>query len=145
MSAETERLQALFEPFNKHGAFMTLAEGDEDPLYLDLVDSFIVTRAAGGAFWLFHKMIGYNNGWQHAHTIKVVSWSQDDTYLLDLVDDRGRRFHIEQIMPATEPAQVEEWRRWRAYRRRYKEGFARVDAQLLAQHVAIALGWGASS
>jgi len=144
MSAETERLQALFDPFNEAGAFIVLAEDGMETLNLGLVDSFLVTRAVGDAFWLFHKMVWYDAGWQFAHTIKVVSWFQEDTYLIDLVDDRGRRFHVEQIMPATEPEQVEEWRRWRAYRQRHKEGFAEVDASLLAQHVAIALQWGAS-
>lgn len=141
MSAQTERLQALFDRFNRHGAFMTLAEDGYETINLNLQDSFLVTRAAGDAFWLLHKAVGYNNGWQHAHTIKVVSWSQDDVYLLDLVDDRGRRFHIEQILPETEPALVEDWRRWRAYRNRHKEGFARVDAELLEQHMEIALKW----
>ncbi len=143
MSAETERLQALFDVFNKEGSFMTLAEGDEEPIMLYLVDSFLVTRVAGDAFWLFHKMVGYNNGAGHDHTIKVVSWSQDDVWFLDLVDDRGRRFHIEQIMSETEPELVDIWRRWQAYRKRYQEGFALVDADLLNQHVNIALGWDA--
>ncbi len=143
-TAYIRRLQALVDPFNEAGAFMTLADGDEEPIMLDLVDSFLVTRAAGDAFWLFHKMIGHNNAAGHAHTIKVVSWPQYDTWFLDLVDDRGRRFHIEQIFPAAEPDLVNDWRRWRAYRKRHKEGFALVDADLLAQHVNIALKWGTS-
>ncbi len=143
MSAEKERLQALFAPFNDAGSFMTMAEGEEEPLMLDLVDSFIVTRADGESFWLFHKFVGYNNSGQGGHTIKVVSWSQDDTYLIDMVDDRGRRFHVEEIMPETEPDLVEAWRRWRAYRKRHQEGFALVDADLLNQHVNIALRWDA--
>lgn len=141
MRAETERLQALFDPFNEAGAFMTLAEGDEEPIMLDVVDSFLVTRAAGDAFWLFLKMIGYNNSDGHVHTIKVVSWSQDDTWFLDLVDDRDRRFHVEKIFPQTEPDLVDMWREWQAYRKQNKDGFAEVDADLLAQHVTIALGW----
>ena len=72
MSAETERLQALFAPFNEHGSFIVLAEDGMETLNLGLVDSFLVTRAAGDAFWLFFKMAGYNNGWHYAHTIKVV-------------------------------------------------------------------------
>lgn len=141
MSAQTERLQALFDPFNEAGAFITLAEDGGEPIMLDLVDSFLVTRAAGEAFWLFFKMVGYNNGPGHAHTIKVVSWAQDDTWLLDLVDDRRRRFHVEQIMPETEPELVEMWRRWRAYRKRHAAGFAPVDEDLLSEHVEIALNW----
>ena len=44
-TAKIRRLQALFDPFNE----------------------------AGDVFWLFHKMVGYNSGDGHAHTIKVVS------------------------------------------------------------------------
>jgi len=144
MSAETERLQALFAPFNETGAFIVLAEDGMETLNLGLVDSFLVTRVAGDAFWLFFKMVGYDAGWQFAHTIKVVSWSQEDVYLLDLVDDLDRRFHVEQIFPETEQDLVEAWRRWRAYRKKRAELFEVVDAELLAQHMEIALGWGTS-
>lgn len=68
-------------------------------------------------------MVGYNSADGHAHTIKVVSWSQEDVFMLDLVMD---------------------WRRRRAYRKRYAEGSAEVDADILALHVGIALGWGVS-
>lgn len=90
-------------------------------------------------------MVGYNNADGHAHTIKVVSWSQEDVFMLDLVDDRDRRFHVEQIFPETEPDLVKDWLWWRAYRKRHAEGFAEVDADILALHVGIALGWGVES
>lgn len=144
MSAEAERLQALFAPFNEHGAFIVLAEDGMETLNLGLVDSFLVTRAAGDVFWLFFKMVGYDAGWQFAHTIKVMSWAQEDVFLMDLVDDRGRRFHVEQIFPETEADLVKAWRRWRAYHKNSVELFEVVDAELLSQHVEIALGWGTS-
>ncbi len=88
---------------------MSLAEGREQPLRLGIMEGYLVTRVApqfdtGGNitqvdFWLFHKALGYHEGFQHAEP--MLGWlpSQEDTYLLDLVDDRERRFHIELIFP----------------------------------------------
>ena len=111
VNQEKTQLQALFDPFNQRGSWMTLAEGREQPMRLGIMEGYTVTRVApqfdtrGNVthveFWLFHKALGYHEGFQHAHTIKVVRWSQEDTYLLDLVDDRDRRFHIELIFPGT--------------------------------------------
>ena len=139
---ERTRLQALFDPFNQGGSWMTLAEGREKPMRLGIMEGYRVTRVApqfdtGGNvthvdFWLFHKALGYHEGFQHAHTIKVLRWSQEDTYLLDLVDDRGRRFHIELILPELEPDMVADWNRWQAYKAENREMFERVDRELLA-------------
>ena len=92
-------------------------------------------------FWLFHKALGYHEGFQHAHTIKVLRWSQEDTYLLDLVDDRGRRFHIELIFPELERDLGADWKRWNEYKAENREMFERIDAQLLAEHIEIAENW----
>ena len=81
---EKARLQALFEPFNTRGSWMTLAEKGRTPVRVGIVDGFTVTRVApqfdaGGNvtrvdFWLLIRLSGYDEGFQHAHTIKVVSW-----------------------------------------------------------------------
>jgi len=44
------------------------------------------TAQAGVDFWLLFKAVGYDEGFQHAHTLKVVRWSQEDTYLIDPTD-----------------------------------------------------------
>ncbi|GAB4231647.1 MAG: hypothetical protein Kow00109_03870 [Acidobacteriota bacterium] len=43
--------------------------------------------------------MGYDEGFRHAHTGKVVRRSQEETYLIDLTDDRDRRFHLELVFP----------------------------------------------
>ena len=151
VNQEKARLQALFDPFNERGSWMSLAEGREQPLRLGIMEGYLVTRVAphfdaGGNvtrvdFWLFHKALGYHEGFQHAHTIKVVRWSQEDTYLLDLVDDRDRRFHIELIFPELEPDLEADWNQWQAYKTENREMFERIDAQLLAEHIEIAENW----
>ena len=90
IASERARLQALFDEFNRDGSIMVMREDHDAPLPLGLVDSYTVTRvapkfdAAGNVtttdFWLMFKSVGYNNGYQYTHTIKVVGWSQDDTY-----------------------------------------------------------------
>ncbi len=92
-------------------------------------------------FWLFLKALGYHEGFQHAHTLKVLRWSQEDTYLLDLVDDRERRFHIELIFPELERDLGADWQRWREYKAENREMFQRIDQQLLAEHIKIAEEW----
>ena len=151
VNQEKTQLQALFDPFNERGSWMTLAEGREQPLRLGIMEGYLVTRVAphfdtqGNVtqvdFWLFHKALGYHEGFQHAHTIKVVRWSQEDTYLLDLVDDRGRRFHIELIFPELERDLGADWKRWNEYKAENREMFERIDAELLAEHIKIAENW----
>jgi len=92
-------------------------------------------------FWLLIRLSGYDEGFQHAHTIKIVSWSQDDTYLLDLLDDRDRRFHIELIFPDQEPYEAADWKRWRNYKAGNRDCFERIDAELLTEHTRIAEEW----
>jgi hypothetical protein len=114
IAQEKARLQSLFEEFNRDGSFIVMREGRGEPLPLGLVDSYTVTRvaphfdAAGNTtktdFWVMWKSVGYDNGYQYTHTIKVVEWSREDTYEIDLADDLGRRYHIELIMDATEHA-----------------------------------------
>ena len=71
----------------------------------------------------------------------MIRWSQEDTYLLDLVDDRERRFHLELIFPGQEPDLAADWKRWREYKAENREMFQRIDAQLLAEHIKIAEEW----
>jgi len=148
---EKARLQALFEPFNEGGSWMTLIESGREPVRMGLVDSYKVTRVAPHFdargelkrvdFWLLFKAVGYDEGFQHAHTVKVVRWSQEDTYLIDFTDDRGRRFHVELVFPDQEPDLAADWRRWRRYKSENRDRFERIDADLLAEHVRIAEEW----
>ena len=154
IASEKEKLQALFAEFNKDGSIMVMREGRDTPLPFGLIDSYTVTRiaphfdAAGNVtttdFWLMFKSVGYNNAYQYTHTIKVVGWSQDDTYLIDLIDDRGRRYHVELIMDATEHDYVVAWRKWQMYKAENAAEFAVIDAQILDEHIRIAEGWDAA-
>lgn len=151
ISGEKAKLQDLFLPFNETGSWMELRESGCQPLRIGIIDSYLVTRVAphfdaqGNVtrtdFWLFFKSAGYNNGFQYAHTIKVVDWSQEDTYLLDLTDDLGRRFHIELLFPTLDIAMVADWNDWQTYRRQNPDLFERIDADLLEEHIRIAEEW----
>ena len=138
---EKQNLQKLFDDFNRVGSIMTMAEGMEAPIRLGGIDSYTVTRVTGAGFWLMFKVLGYDEGFQHTHTVKVESWSQEDTLLLDLVDDRKRRFHIDLIFPKQELKLADNWRRWRAYRKANRVRFDQMDAQLLEEHIEIANNW----
>lgn len=151
---EKARLQKLFDEFNVKGSWMEMREGNDEPLDFGLIDSYTVTRVAlhfdvaGNLtrtdFWLMFKSAGYNNGFQHTHTIKVVDWSQEDTYLIDLADDRGRRFHVELLFPTQDVEMVEDWKDWQQYKSENKAVFERIDTQLLEEHVRIAEQWDAA-
>lgn len=151
IEAEKAKLQALFNPFNEIGSWMRLAEKGTTTVRLGLVESFTVTRvapqfdAAGDVvkvdFWLLFKMAGYDEGFQYSHTIKAVKWSQADSYLIDLTDDLGREFHVEEIFPDLDPELADAWRFWKRYRAENAERLARADAEILAQHIRIAEEW----
>jgi hypothetical protein len=148
------KLQGLFDEFNTDGSWMSAMDADGKEIWRDLIDSYTVTRLAPHLdaegnitktdFWLMFRWVGYNNGFQYTHTIKVVNRSQDDTYLLDLTDDRGRRYHIELIMDVAEHDCVVAWNRWLRYKDENRELFEAIDAQLLEEHVRIAEGWDAT-
>jgi len=151
IASEKARLQALFDGFNRDGSIMVMREGRDTPLPLGLVDSYTVTRVAphfdaeGNItktdFWVMWKSVGYNNGCQYAHTIKIVVWGREDSYELDLTDDRGRRYHIELIMDVTEHDYVVDWRAWKSYKADNAAEFEIIDAQLLEEHTKIAEAW----
>lgn len=148
---EKARLQSLFDEFNGKGSWMEMREGKDEPLEFGLIDGYIVTRVAphfdvsGNVtktdFWLLFKSAGYNNGWQYAHTIKIIDWSQDDTYLLDLTDDLGRQYHIELLFPTLDIALCADWKYWQGYKLQNKAMFDTIDAQILDEHVRIAERW----
>lgn len=151
---EKTKIQSLFDEFNRNGSVMVMREGSDTPLPFGLIDSYTVTRIAphfDGAgrvtktdFWLMFKSVGYNNDYQYTHTIKVVDWSQDDTYLIDLTDDRGRRYHVELIMDVSEHDYVVAWRQWQRYKSENATEFGIIDAQILEEHIRIAEEWDAA-
>jgi len=151
IASEKARLQALFDEFNRDGSWMVMREGHDTPLPFGLVDGYTVTRvaphfdAAGNVtktdFWVMWKSVGYDDGYQYTHTIKVAEWSRDDTYELDLTDDLGRRYHIELIMDATEHDYVLDWRKWQSYKAENAAEFEIIDAQLFGEHTKIAETW----
>ena len=151
IATEKARLQSLFDEFNRNGSIMEMREGRDTPLSLGLVDSYTVTRvaphfdAAGNVtktdFWVMWKSVGYNNGYQYTHTIKVVAWGSEDSYELDLTDDLGRRYHIEMIMDVSEHDYVLDWCAWQNYKAANAAEFEIIDAQLLGEHTKIAEAW----
>lgn len=140
----------MFNEFNTDGSWMS-ASDDSGEIWRDLIDSYQVTRVAphfdaqGNItsidFWLFFKWVGYNNGFQYSHTIKVVGYGQEDTYELDLVDDRGRKYHIELLMAVAERDYIATLTKWRRYKSENRELFESIDAELLEEHLEIAEGW----
>ena len=151
IAEEKAKLQALFEEFNRGGSLMVMREGHATHLPFGLIDSYTVTRVAphfdaGGNitktdFWLMFKSVGYDNGFQYTHTIKVVHLSREDTLELDLTDDRDRTYHIELIMDATEHDYVVAWDKWQRYKNDNRSELDAIDVQLLEEHTKIAEGW----
>jgi len=153
---EKKRLQGLLRLFSERGSRMTVFGEDKVRLFDELVDSFVVTRIAPhfnaqgnhthSDFWLLWKSVGYNNGWQYAHTVKIVQTSVLDTLencwlIVELTDDRGRRFHVELIEPISESDYARDWREWQKYKAENAAMFARIDAEMLQEHLQIAEEW----
>lgn len=153
---ERQRLQGLLRLFNERGSRMGVYGEDGKRILGDLVDSFTVTRLAphfdaqgnhtGADFWLLWKSVGYDNGWQYAHTVKIVQVRVRDTLedcwlIVDLTDDQGRRFHVELIEPVIEKDYAADWRDWQDYKAKNTEMFARIDAEMLEEHLRIAEEW----
>ena len=116
MICSIEKIQALFEPFDRSGSTLTHSGGGHDPTLLDIIDGNIVTRVSGDQFWIHFKAMGYHCGFHHAHSDKILDWSQDDTWQLDPVHDQGRQLHIEPIFPEIEEAVGANWQKWQEYK-----------------------------
>jgi len=153
---EKAQIQGLLRLLNARGSRMEVFDEDKKRLFGELVDSFAVTRIAPhfdaqgqhtrSDFWLLWKSVGYNNGWQYAHTVKIVQVTVRDTLencwlIVDLTDDRGRRFHVELIEPITEADYARDWRDWQQYKAANAGMFTRIDAELLREHLQIAEEW----
>lgn len=154
---EKRRIQAALEKFNREGAYIAVYGEDRKYLFRDVLDSLTVTRVApkfdaegnhtGTDFWLLWKPVGYPEGFQYSHTAKIVHQHVDDALangewlVVDLTDDRGRRYHIEALLDITEPNELATWRDWQAYRKKNAERLAKIDAEILEEHLEIAEGW----
>lgn len=164
LQAEKARLQAQFNLLNTRGSWMEI-KGDDGKVFIKtLVDSYTVTRIAPSFdpqgnlnktdFWLLWKSAGYNNGFQYSHTIKVVKVFVDDTLddtfqgrqikawiVADLTDDRQRLHHIELIEPTQDREYAQDWCEWQSFKVDNAERFARIDAEILKEHLKIAEEW----
>ncbi|HEY3417248.1 MAG TPA: hypothetical protein VGM23_10230 [Armatimonadota bacterium] len=149
---ETARLQTMFNRMNAEGIRITVFNEIGSRLFGDLVDSLRVTRIAPffdsqGAvtrtdFWLLWKSVGYDEGFQYAHTIKVVKCHVEDPGIeIELSDDQGRRHLLELIEPHQEEEWARDWIRWQQYRKDNRERFEQIDRDLLAEHIRIAEEW----
>lgn len=158
---EMQNIQAKLRMFNENGNRIQCIE-DDKLLFETMADSLTVTRIAphfapdgsytGADYWLFWKEIGYQEGFQYAHTIKVIHHKIEDS-LVDahnqseswlsavLTDDRGRRYRTEVIEPVSEPDFARKWREWRQFRESKADLFAGIDPVLLDEHLKIAGEW----
>jgi antitoxin (DNA-binding transcriptional repressor) of toxin-antitoxin stability system len=117
---------AYFEPFNRAGAAVTLLAGGEK-INLGPGVEFRVLRAdPAGGFWLLWKALGYQEGQQFSHTVRIVSAAAagDELRITD-VDD--------QVLVLVPYSDRDRWRGWQEYRRRNTAMFAEIDAGLLAE------------
>lgn len=153
---EKQRLEGRLRLFNERGSRMVVFDEDGQRVLGELIDSFSITRLAphfdaqgnhsGSDFWLLWKSVGYDHGWQYAHTVKVVKvrvreMLEDCWLIVDLTDDQGRRFHVELIEPVVERDYAADWERWSEYKSENAEMFTRIDAEILQEHRQIAEDW----
>ena len=139
-----EELTHVFDHLNQTGCWLGIFWPDGDYTRIGVQARIENTRVAddGAAVWVTLWSVGYQEGWQYVHTVKVVRWSSDDAPLeIDLVDEMGRQLHIEAIEPYTEPNEAAVWQEWQVYYRREQTLFAQIDATLREEHRQIAATW----
>jgi hypothetical protein len=147
---EIKELQQKLLLMNRKGAILNLYT-EKGHLFECLVDSMIVTRAEKKDFWLLWKSVGYSEGPQYSHTVKIVKLEVDDKIeseqdgeqwlIVDLTDDLGRRMHVELIEPYTDVKQYAHWRKWNRYKNDHRAAIDETDKRLLQEHKLIAEEW----
>jgi hypothetical protein len=135
---EIAEAQRMFDPFNRAGAAVTLIAGGDEILLGPGVE-FRVLRAvedsAGGVdFWLMWKALGYQEGPQFTHTVRIVSAAAGNDQVR-LTDSEGQ---VLVLAPYEDRAH---WRDWQKYRRANESYFTHIDAGLLADAQRIADTW----
>jgi len=138
------QMEEICVHLNTQGSWLGIFWPDGDYTRIGVQARIEITRVApdGQALWATLWSVGYDAGWQYVHTIKVVRWSSDDPpHELDLVDDRGRQFHLEAIEPGTEPEEAATWQAWQQYHVQEVTRFTEIDENLRAEHRHIADSW----
>ena len=163
---ETEKrvIQDFFYHLNDGGCRIKVFDGSSTPFIDTIAVQFIVTRIAphfdskgdylSSDFWLLWKEIGYQEGVQFAHTIKVVACRVEDAkdamvdgrdirawLSADLTDDLGRRHRVELIDSCAEPNQAYDWKQWLKFRDNNKVMLNQIDQQILEEHIKQAEEW----
>lgn len=164
IAEEKARIQKQLHWFNERGCRLQIREHGGENFIDTIAAELTVTRiaphfdAAGKVirtdFWLLWKELGYQEGFNYSHTIKVVNVSVDDTLtaqsdgaeinawlIAELTDDLNRIYHLEMIEPVSEPAYAKQWETWLAARKDNRNMFMRMDSEILAEHIKIAEGW----
>jgi len=163
---ETEKrvLQDFFYLLNLGGCRIKIFDGDKEPFIDTIAVELTVTRIAphfdakgdylNSDFWLLWKELGYQEGLQYAHTIKVVGYRIEDAkdslyegrYIrawlaAELTDDLGRTHRLELIDDCADPNQAYDWKQWQKFRDSNKDMLQRVDVQVLEEHIKQAEEW----
>ncbi len=161
---EKARIQELFHWFNERGCRIQIRERGSENFIDTVAAELTVTRiaphfdASGNItrtdFWLLWKELGYQEGFNYSHTIKVIQSSVDDMLtgqsggteinawlIVELTDDLDRVYHLEMIEPVSEPSFAKEWEEWQVFRKDNRDLFMRIDAEILAEHIKIAEEW----
>lgn len=156
---EKRRIEENLRWFNELGCRLYIDD------FIDTVPaSLTVTRIAPhfspsgehlkSDFWLLWKEVGYQEGFQYSHTIKVVDVEVEDEMtreiegksvkawiIVKMVDSDGRVHRFELIVPNQEKAQADLWKDWLAYRNQNKEFLEKLDEEILRDHLKIAEEW----
>jgi hypothetical protein len=164
IAEEKARIQRQFHWLNERGCRLQIRERGGENFIDTITAELTVTRiaphfdASGEIirtdFWLLWKELGYQEGFNYSHTIKVVNVSVDDTLtaqsggsevnawlIVELTDDLDRIYHLEMIEPVSEPAHAKQWDAWLAFRKNNRDLFQRIDSDILAEHIKIAEDW----
>lgn len=164
IAEEKARIQRQLHWFNERGCRLLIRERGGETFIDTITAELTVTRIAPNFdasgkiirtdFWLLWKELGYQEGFNYSHTIKVVNVSVDDTLtaqsagaeinawlIVELTDDLDRIYKLEMIEPVSEPAHAKQWEAWLAFRKNNRDLFQRIDSEILAEHIKIAEDW----
>lgn len=164
ITEEKSRIQRQFHWLNERGCRLQVRERGGENFIDTITAELTVTRiaphfdASGKIirtdFWLLWKELGYQEGFNYSHTIKVVNISVDDTLtaqsggseinawlIVELTDDLDRIYNLEMIEPVSEPAHAKQWEAWLAFRKNNRDLFQRIDSEILVEHIKIAEDW----
>lgn len=159
LEAETENQRALMQSWldeaTVDGAVLLYKDVNGETIVHGPMDAAFVVRVApvigatgtvtNWTFWINLQM-GDLDDFPRVHVVRVVDYKRDPGLGVYFVEENGRTFSVEALMPGTDPQKfVCEYRAWEKAKLAESDRYRAIQNKLIDAAAAMAAQWSSSS